>query len=154
MVKIKIISIGSKSDKNIAVLIDGYIKKMSNQFNIKWVNIKAEKKFDSIGQKKEFEANKIKSYIQDSYVIAMDENGKTFNSKGFAFEITKWAQNFSNLTFIIGGADGLDKSILANANFIFSLSEMTFPHQLVKLLLSEQLYRSSAILSNHPYHRE
>ena len=84
----------------------------------------------------------------------MDENGKTFNSKGFAFEITKWAQNFSNLTFIIGGADGLDKSILANANFIFSLSEMTFPHQLVKLLLSEQLYRSSAILSNHPYHRE
>ncbi len=61
MVKIKIISVGSKSDKNIAALIDGYIKKMSNQFNIKWVNIKVEKKFDSIGQKKEVEANKIKS---------------------------------------------------------------------------------------------
>lgn len=154
MFKIKIISIGSKPDKNLKELIDSYSKKISNHFDVDWINIKAEKKFDSISKKKEYEAKKITAYIKNSFVIAMDENGQLFNSKEFTSKMTGWIQNYPCLTFIIGGADGLHQALLDEADFIFSLSRMTFPHQLVKLFLSEQLYRCSAILNNHPYHRE
>ena len=154
MLKIKIISIGSKSDKNLKVLIDNYSKKISNQFDVDWINLKIEKKFDSILQKKEYEAKKITTYIENSYVVAMDENGQLCDSKEFTNKMTGWIQNYPSLTFIIGGADGLNQSLLNEANFILSLSRMTFPHQLVKLFLSEQLYRCSTILNNHPYHRE
>ena len=154
MFKIKIISIGSKPDKNLKELIDSYSKKISNHFDVDWINIKAEKKFDSISQKKEYETKKITAYIKNSFVVAMDENGQILNSKEFTNKMTGWIQNYSCLTFIIGGADGLHQSLLKEADFIFSLSRMTFPHQLVKLFLSEQLYRCSAILNNHPYHRE
>jgi len=63
-------------------------------------------------------------------------------------------KNFSKVTFIIGGADGLDKTITNNSNWIWSLSKLTLPHNLVKIILIEQLYRASTILNNHPYHRE
>jgi 23S rRNA (pseudouridine1915-N3)-methyltransferase len=63
-------------------------------------------------------------------------------------------QNFPNVTFIIGGADGLDKKIIEKSNWVWSLSELTLPHNLVKVILVEQIYRASTILNNHPYHRE
>lgn len=127
---------------------------MSSQFNISSINIKPEKKYDSIDKKKKIEAEKIASHISGSFVVALDEKGKLYDSKEFAYKISWWKQNFSCLTFIIGGADGLDNSMLDKADAILSFSKMTFPHQLIKLFLYEQLYRSSAILTNHPYHRE
>ena len=63
-------------------------------------------------------------------------------------------QNFPKITFIIGGADGLDNIIIKNSNWVWSLSNLTLPHNLVKVILVEQLYRASTILNNHPYHRE
>jgi len=152
--KIKIISVGSKPDKNLKELIDSYSKKLSNQFDVDWINVKAEKKFDSTSQKKEYEAKKIIAFIENSFVVAMDESGQLINSKEFTSKITGWVQNYPSLTFIIGGADGMHQTLISKADFILSLSRMTFPHQLVKLFLSEQLYRCSAILNNHPYHRE
>ena len=154
MFKIRIISVGNNPDKNLKELIDSYSKKLSNQFDVDWINVKAEKKFDSTSQKKEYEAKKITAYIKNSFVIAMDENGQLFNSKEFTSKMTGWIQNYPCLTFIIGGADGIHQTLINKADFILSLSRMTFPHQLVKLFLSEQLYRCSAILNNHPYHRE
>jgi 23S rRNA (pseudouridine1915-N3)-methyltransferase len=151
---IKIISIGNKQDKNLSILVDNYSKKLGAQLVIKSIDLKPEKKFNSVKQKKELEALRINSNIDSSFVIAMDEKGKLFDSKEFASKIAKWKENFSGLTFVIGGADGLDKSILNKANIILSFSRMTLPHQLIKLFLVEQIYRSSTILSNHPYHRE
>jgi len=63
-------------------------------------------------------------------------------------------QNFPKVTFIIGGADGLDKKIIEDSNLVWSLSKLTLPHNLVKVIVVEQLYRASTILNNHPYHRE
>ena len=154
MFTIKIISIGNKQDKNLSILVDNYSKKLGAQLVIKSIDLKPEKKFNSVKQKKELEAVRINSNIDSSFVIAMDEKGKLFDSKEFASKIAKWKENFSGLTFVIGGADGLDKSILNKANIILSFSRMTLPHQLIKLFLVEQIYRSSTILSNHPYHRE
>lgn len=154
MFTIKIISIGNKQDKNLSILVDNYSKKLGAQLVIKSIDLKPEKKFNSVKQKKELEALRINSNIDSSFVIAMDEKGRLFDSKEFASKIAKWKENFSGLTFVIGGADGLDKSILNKANIILSFSRMTLPHQLIKLFLVEQIYRSSTILSNHPYHRE
>ena len=154
MFTIKIISIGNKQDKNLSILVDNYSKKLGAQLVIKSIDLKPEKKFNSVKQKKELEALRIESNIDSSFIIAMDEKGKLFDSKEFASKIAKWKENFSGLIFVIGGADGLDKSILNKANIILSFSRMTLPHQLIKLFLVEQIYRSSTILSNHPYHRE
>jgi len=152
--KIRIISVGNNPDKNLKELIDSYSKKLSNQFEVDWINVKAEKKFDSTSQKKEYEAKKITAFIENSFVVAMDESGQLINSKEFTNKMIGWVQNYPCLTFIIGGADGMHQTLISKADFILSLSRMTFPHQLVKLFLSEQLYRCSAILNNHPYHRE
>ena len=154
MFKIRIISVGNNPDKNLKELIDSYSKKLSNQFEVDWINVKAEKKFDSTSQKKEYEAKKITAFIENSFVVAMDESGQLINSKEFTNKMIGWVQNYPCLTFIIGGADGMHQTLISKADFILSLSRMTFPHQLVKLFLSEQLYRCSAILNNHPYHRE
>ena len=154
MLKIKIISIGNKIEKNVDTLIDSYTKKCSHFFHLEWVQLKSEKRFDSVAKKKVLEAEKIIPQIGSSLVVALDEKGEMLTSKNFTLKISQWSQNFSCITFVIGGADGLDKSILKLANVTLSLSNMTLPHQLVKIFIAEQLYRASSILNNHPYHRE
>lgn len=154
MLKIKIISIGNKIEKNVDTLIDSYTKKCSHFFHLEWVQLKSEKRFDSVAKKKTLEAEKIIPQIGSSLLVALDEKGEMLTSKNFTLKISQWSQNFSCITFVIGGADGLDKSILKLANVTLSLSNMTLPHQLVKIFIAEQLYRASSILNNHPYHRE
>lgn len=154
MLKIKIISIGNKIEKNVDTLIDSYTKKCSHFFHLEWVQLKSEKRFDSVAKKKALEAEKIIPQIGSSFLVALDEKGEMLTSKNFTLKISQWSQNFSCITFVIGGADGLDKSILKLANVTLSLSNMTLPHQLVKIFIAEQLYRASSILNNHPYHRE
>ncbi|EAV46896.1 hypothetical protein MB2181_02445 [Methylophilales bacterium HTCC2181] len=154
MLKIKIISIGNKIEKNVDTLIDSYTKKCSHFFHLEWVQLKSEKRFDSVAKKKALEAEKIIPQIGSSLLVALDEKGEMLTSKNFTLKISQWSQNFSCITFVIGGADGLDKSILKLANVTLSLSNMTLPHQLVKIFIAEQLYRVSSILNNHPYHRE
>ena len=147
-------SIGTKIEKNVDTLIDSYTKKCSHFFHLEWVQLKSEKRFDSVAKKKVLEAEKIIPQIGSSLLVALDEKGEMLTSKNFTLKISQWSQNFSCITFVIGGADGLDKSILKLANVTLSLSNMTLPHQLVKIFIAEQLYRASSILNNHPYHRE
>jgi len=154
LLKIKIISIGNKIEKNVDTLIDSYTKKCSHFFHLEWVQLKSEKRFDSVAKKKVLEAEKIIPQIGSSLLVALDEKGEMLTSKNFTLKISQWSQNFSCITFVIGGADGLDKSILKLANVTLSLSNMTLPHQLVKIFIAEQLYRASSILNNHPPHRE
>ena len=88
-------------------------------------------------------------------IIAMDERGKRLGSMAFAKKLGNWRdEGMRDVAFVIGGADGLDASVLDKANLILSLGEMTWPHMLVRGLLAEQIYRANAILSGHPYHRE
>jgi 23S rRNA (pseudouridine1915-N3)-methyltransferase len=89
------------------------------------------------------------------YRIAFDERGKSLSSSEFAALMEKLAtRSETHLALLIGGPDGLDPKIRTMANLQISLGRMTWPHQLVRLLLSEQIYRAGAILSGHPYHRE
>ncbi len=90
----------------------------------------------------------------ESKVIALDERGKSLSSESFATKLGDWRdEGHSDFVFIIGGADGLADEVRRRADLILQLGEMTWPHQLVRVLLAEQLFRAQSIWSGHPYHR-
>jgi len=89
-----------------------------------------------------------------AYVVALDNRGKHWSTPELARELTSWQELGRNIVFIIGGADGLHASVRARADQQWSLSSLTFPHPLVRIILIEQLYRAQSLLDNHPYHRE
>ena len=152
--QIKIISIGNSPPKSIQDILKKYTLRFEDHFKIEFLEIKSEKKFKSVEQKKMLEAQKILKYIGTDFIISLDENGSSCSSINHSKKLSKWMQNFPKVAFIIGGADGLDKRIIENSNWVWSLSDLTLPHNLVKIILVEQLYRASTILNNHPYHRE
>jgi 23S rRNA (pseudouridine1915-N3)-methyltransferase len=87
-------------------------------------------------------------------LVALDEAGRQLDSAGLARRIARWQeQGHGTLAFAIGGPDGLDRSVLERAEATFAFGRMTWPHRLVRVMLAEQLYRASTILSGHPYHR-
>jgi 23S rRNA (pseudouridine1915-N3)-methyltransferase len=152
--KIKIIAVGNKLDSWLNEGIKNYIKKFPNSTKIEWIEIKPKKKFSSIENKKKEEAARIKTHLNDSPYICLDERGDSLSSLNFSTKLNNWLQNYPTLIFVIGGADGIDKKLLDESLENISLSKMTLPHQTVKLILIEQLFRAFAILNNHPYHRE
>ena len=88
-------------------------------------------------------------------VVALDEHGRTLGSDDFAQRLARWRDDGKQaLSFVIGGADGLDPGLVKAADLTLSFSPLTWPHQLVRIMLAEQLYRATTILSGHPYHRE
>ena len=86
--------------------------------------------------------------------VALDEYGKTMTTAQLAGQLEKWMGDGRDVCFLIGGADGLDKELTENADLVFSLSRLTMPHALARVVLIEQLYRATSIIRNHPYHRE
>ncbi len=88
-------------------------------------------------------------------LVALDEKGKNISSREFATLLSRWQdEGNSRISFVIGGADGLDEQLRGRSDYILSLGRMTWPHLLARAMLAEQLYRAHTILSGHPYHRE
>jgi len=85
--------------------------------------------------------------------VALDERGKPVTSEQLAGLLREWMREGNDVAFVIGGADGLDVQLKSRASLLLSLSSLTLPHQLARVLLAEQLYRASSMLRNHPYHR-
>jgi 23S rRNA (pseudouridine1915-N3)-methyltransferase len=152
--KIKIITVGNKPDSWLQEGIKNYINKFPKYTKIEWIEIKPVKKFSSIENKKKEEAIRIKTHIKESSYICLDERGVSLTSVNFSTKLNNWLQNFPTIIFVIGGADGIHKNLLDGSLENISLSKMILPHQTVKLILIEQLFRAFAILNNHPYHRE
>ena len=90
----------------------------------------------------------------DDMVIALDEGGKQWTSRELAGELFGWLQDKRNVSLLVGGPDGLSRVCLDRADRTWSLSRLTLPHMLVRVVLAEQLYRAYAITQNHPYHRD
>lgn len=146
MKKINITSIG-KLSKEFQKLAAEYYKMI--KWDLHSTEISYSKKLPE-GQIKQFEAKKIQEYLNPKhYKIALEVKGNDLNSEQFAalLDINK------NIDFIIGGAYGFDPSILNIVDIKISLSSLTFPHQMAKVILLEQIYRSQSILENHPYHK-
>jgi len=87
-------------------------------------------------------------------IIALDERGKSVTSQGLSVMLSGWMQDGSHPVFVIGGADGLEPAVKDRADKMISLSALTLPHAMVRVVLAEQLYRAWSILARHPYHRE
>ena len=90
----------------------------------------------------------------DDYLVALDEHGKSLTTAELSRWLAERQQDGRNLCFVIGGPDGLGPDILKKASLRWSLSGLTFPHAMVRVILAEQLYRAHSVLHNHPYHRE
>lgn len=148
--KIQIISIGKLSD-DIEKLCQRYQKMIG--WKVQNFELNHSKK-DELAQIKIDEAKLINSKLsKGNYSIALDMGGKGLSSTAFSSLLSKQMAQAKDIDFIIGGAYGIDQSVLDEADFILSLSAMTFPHQIAKLLLLEQIYRCQTIIANHPYHK-
>ena len=100
------------------------------------------------------EGYEIKKYInKKDYIVTMEINGNKMNSIEFSKKIDNWLMTYGNITFIIGGSDGIDDSIKDMSNYKLSFSDLTFPHGLFRVFLVEQIYRSFKILNNETYHK-
>ena len=95
----------------------------------------------------------LKQLGQSDWVVALDADGEGCSTQRLAGKLDHWRMQGRDVAFLVGGADGLDPSCLTRADEIMSLSKLTFPHELVRIILAEQIYRAWTILSGHPYHR-
>jgi 23S rRNA (pseudouridine1915-N3)-methyltransferase len=107
-----------------------------------------------VGRAKADEEKRLLALLGDDYLVALDEHGKSLTTLQLARWLAERQQDGRNLAFVIGGPDGHGPAILVKANLRWSLSALTFPHAMVRVILAEQLYRAHSVLQNHPYHRE
>ena len=158
--KITILCVGKIKEKFFADAIAEYAKRLSKYCSFEIIEVADEKTPDKASplmeeQIKEKEAMRLLSKMKDdSFVCTLEINGKKMNSVDFA----KWIDNLgihgtSSITFVIGGSLGLHKSVLEKSNMGLSFSEMTFPHQLMRVILCEQIYRAYRIIQGEPYHK-
>jgi len=153
--KINIIVLGKYKEKYWLLAEKEYLKRLSAWFKIEIIEIKEESfaEKDDKEKIKTKEADKILAKIPDnSFVVALDENGAEFTSELFADKFKTWQEQGQNIIFILGGPLGLHSSILQKANFKLALSKLTFTHQMVRVFLLEQLYRAQMINQNRKYH--
>jgi len=155
--KLTIINIANKMPSWVVSACDEYLKRINHgKYSCKIIEIKADKSAAKTPIENMFqEAKKMRAQIPDgSFKIALDEKGQSLDSIKFAKRLEDIALQNSNISFIIGGADGIHPDLKKESNLQLQLSDLTFPHALVRVIILEQLYRAITILENHPYHRE
>ncbi len=154
---IKIIAVGKIKEKYMKEALQEYEKRLSAFCSFSVVEVNAEQILDeSLAEKyKELEAERILQNIKSStFVITLEIQGKMLSSEDFAQKIKEISNDgISDVAFVIGGANGLHKKVCDISNLKLSFSKMTFTHQMVRLVLSEQIYRAFKINANEPYHR-
>ena len=150
---IKVITVGNIKEKYLKDAIEEYTKRINKYDKIEIIEVKDEGMVEPV-KAINLEAEKIKKHINPKdYIITMDINGKQITSEEFSNKIDSVYLETSNITFIIGGSYGLSDEIKQMSNYRLSFSKMTFPHQLMRLILVEQLYRSYRIMKGEPYHK-
>lgn len=158
--KITVLTVGKIKEKFFRDAIDEYSKRLSRYCKLEILQVADEKTPDGASealeqQIKEKEGERILSNIKDgSFVIALAIEGKMPDSVELAEKIEKWGiSGISQLVFVIGGSLGLSDAVLTRADYKLSFSRMTFPHQLMRVILLEQIYRSYRIIQGEPYHK-
>lgn len=151
---LKLVCIGKVKDNNLKSLIDDYTKKINHYHNLQVIEVKDEPIKDNEKYVLDTEASRALSKIDsDEYVILLDLHGKQMDSIEFANKIDKLFISYSKICFVIGGSLGLGQDLINRANYRLKLSDMTFLHQMTRLILLEQIYRSFKILNNETYHK-
>ena len=158
--KITIITVGKLKEKYLKDAIAEYSKRLSKYCKLEIVEVADEKTPENASEIVEDairskEAERILKYVkEDAFVITLEIAGKQLTSEEFADKIEQLGvRGISHIIFIIGGSIGLGKEVLEKSDFALSFSKMTFPHQLMRVILLEQVYRSYRIISGQPYHK-
>lgn len=157
---ITVVSVGKLKEKYLKLAIDEYSKRLSRYCKLDIVELPDEKTPDNASEKEELAIkdkegqNILKHIKENSFVIALDLKGEMITSE----ELAKYIKDLgvrgnSNIVFVIGGSLGLSNDVIKRANYKLCFSKMTFPHQLFRVMLLEQIYRSYRINNNEPYHK-
>ena len=160
MIKISIISVGKIKEKYLKLGIEEFSKRLSKYCKLEIIEVNDEKAPENLSEKemlmvKDKEGKSILSKIkQTQYVVALAIDGEKLSSEKFARRLESLSLNGnSHLCFVIGGSLGLSDEVLSRADMKMSFSDMTFPHQMMRLILLEQIYRCFRINNNEPYHK-
>ena len=133
-----------------------YIKRMPRETSVELIEIKPDKRSPGKNSRvvQEAEAKRILEACGKDYIVALDERGAEVTTLQLADRIKQWLGNGRDICLLIGGADGLHPDLKKSADWLWSLSKLTLPHGMIRIVLSEQLYRAWSVINNHPYHRE
>ena len=160
MIKVNVIAVGKVKEKFFRGAIDEYVKRLGRYCKLEIIEVTDEKTPDNASDHeveliKEKEGERIlKNISSDAYVIALAIEGKQLSSEELAEKIDKLGiQGTSHIQLVIGGSLGLADKVLKRADMLLSFSKMTFPHQLMRVVLLEQVYRAYRIIHNEPYHK-
>jgi 23S rRNA (pseudouridine1915-N3)-methyltransferase len=154
--RLRIISVGHKMPSWVEIACAEYTKRMPREATVEIIDIKPEKRAsgNSTENIQLIEAKRILETVGKDFCIALDERGQEVTTMQLAEKFKDWQAIGRDVTFIIGGADGLHISVKQKADWLWALSKLTLPHAMVRVLLAEQLYRAHSVITNHPYHRD
>lgn len=150
---IRIIAVGRKHEAWITDGLERYQKRLKAPWNVEWVLLPHSAR-EGLAARQEESGAILSRLKDDDFVILLDERGTQLDSPALSREIENVFPTGKTPVLVIGGAYGVDDSLTSQANVVWSLSPLVFPHQLVRLLLIEQLYRAQEIAAGHPYHHE
>jgi len=145
--RVRILAVGTRMPEWVTTAYEDYTRRMRKDMRVDLEEI-------PVGRAKADEEKRLLDRIGDDYLVALDERGKSLTTLQLAKWLGERQQDGRNLCFVIGGPDGHGQALLAKAALRWSLSALTFPHAMVRVILAEQLYRAQSVLQNHPYHRE
>jgi 23S rRNA (pseudouridine1915-N3)-methyltransferase len=157
MGRVRIVAVGSRMPKWVQEPYDDYVTRLSAGLKVTLTEIEPGARAAGRPPAKAIEAEgqRILAALRPGeYVVALDERGKEMTTRELATWLAARLQDGSDLAFLIGGPDGFAPEVLQRSDFKWSLSRLTFPHALVRVVLAEQLYRAHGVLTNHPYHRD
>ena len=155
--RVSIICVGHKMPAWIKTGFGEYVKRLPPEVRIELVELKPEDKTSgkTVDKAKALEGERILAAIPEgATVYALDEKGRSVTTQGLAVMLAGWMRDATHPAFVVGGADGLSDEVRARADKLLSLSALTLPHGLARVVLAEQLYRAWSILESHPYHRD
>ncbi len=154
--QIHIISVGNKMPGWVNDGYNEYAKRMPAECRLNLIEISPAQRSKSTDMKRAImdEGQRmLKAVPKGSHIIALEVNGRSYTTESLAGELEQWMTFGNDVALLVGGADGLAEECLSIAKSKWSLSKLTFPHPLVRVLLAEQLYRAWSLMRNHPYHR-
>ena len=151
--QLSLCAVGRKMPDWVQRGADEYVKRLPRQWQFK-VREVAQASLGNADQNKIKEGELLLGCVPDrSHIVALDNRGKSWSTPDVAAELTRWQELGKPVSLLIGGPDGLDESTYARSDQQWSLSPLTFPHPLVRVLVIEQIYRAYSLSINHPYHR-
>ena len=156
--KLAILAVGHRMPAWVNDAFSEYAKRMPREMPLQLKELKPAQRSNATGDTPRWlktEAGHIEIAVpQGAFRVVLDERGRSFPTRTLAEHLKRWRDDGRDVAFIIGGADGLDDTVKSSADLLWSLSPLTLPHGLVRVVLAEQLYRASSLLSGHPYHRD